>query len=92
MEADEEHAEEEYELVFSPLCQSITVDGHTLDIQIYRGLGPEWNLEVVEPSGGSNVWDDLFPTDLAALEEALRTIREDGAQSLLGLMDDPLPI
>ena len=32
----------------------------------------------------STVWDDLFATDQAALDEALRTIRDEGIESLIG--------
>jgi hypothetical protein len=34
--------------------------------------------------GGSTVWDDAFETDQAALAEAMRSIEQDGASSLLG--------
>jgi hypothetical protein len=29
------------------------------------------------------VWDNLFPTDQAALDEALKTIREEGIRTFL---------
>jgi hypothetical protein len=77
------HMDDDYDNIDSPLSQSITVDGHTVQIQIYRGPDTEWTLEVVDSGNGSNVWNDLFPTDLAALEEALRTIREEGITSFL---------
>jgi hypothetical protein len=73
----------DYQLVMSPLCQAITDNGHTVRIEIYRGLETDWTLEAVNASNNSTVWDDLFPTDLAALEEALRTIREEGIESLV---------
>jgi hypothetical protein len=41
----------------------------------------EWALEIVEDDGTSTVWDDPFETDQAALDEALRTIREEGVSA-----------
>jgi uncharacterized protein len=38
---------------------------------------------VVDETGASTVWDDLFPTDQAALDEALKTIREEGIKTFL---------
>jgi len=38
---------------------------------------------VVDETGTSTVWDDLFPTDQAALDEALKTIREEGIGTFL---------
>jgi len=38
---------------------------------------------VVDETGTSTVWDDLFPTDQAALAEALQTIREEGIGTFL---------
>jgi len=75
---------DEIEIVYSPLQQSYTKDDHTLDIQIYRSAHEAgWLLEVVDEGGSSNVWEDLFPTDKAALDEALRTIDEEGVDSFL---------
>jgi hypothetical protein len=76
--------EDDYQLVTSPLCQSITDSGHTIRIEIYRGQDSDWTLEAVDASNNSTVWDDLFATDQAALDEALRTVREEGIESLVG--------
>ncbi|MBB6598024.1 hypothetical protein [Luteimonas sp. MC1825] len=75
--------EDDYELVMSPLCQSITDNGHTVRVEIYRGPDTDWTLEVVDASNTSTVWDDLFATDQAALDELLRIIREDGMESIV---------
>jgi hypothetical protein len=80
--------EEEYQLVMSPLCRSISDRGHIVRLEIYRGLDTNWTLEAVDSSNNSTVWDDLFDTDQAALDEALRTIREEGIESLVGLPGD----
>ncbi|MEA9482189.1 hypothetical protein VC290_17850 [Xanthomonas campestris] len=76
--------EEKYQLVMSPLCRSITEKGQTVRFEIYRGPDSEWTLEAVDSYNNSTVWDDLFATDQAALDEGWRTIREDGIESLIG--------
>ena len=73
----------DYQLIMSPLCQAITDKGHTIRLEIYRESDSDWTLEAVDISNHSTVWDDLFPTDRAALEEALKTIREEGIESLV---------
>ena len=76
--------DEEFELEDSPLSGEIVRDGETLDIRIYRG-GDEkyWILEIVNDHGTSTVWDDQFPTDQAALDEALQAIEEEGIAAFL---------
>lgn len=54
-------------------------------LEIYRGPDTDWTLEAVDASNNSTVWDDLFPTDQAALDEGLRTIRDEGIESLVVL-------
>lgn len=69
----------------SPLCRSVTDGGHVVRLEIYRGPDTDWTLEAVDASNNSTVWDDLFPTDQAALDEGLRTIRDEGIESLVVL-------
>jgi hypothetical protein len=68
----------------SRLSQSITRDGHTVQVEIYEGDGGKWILEVVDEFNGSTVWDDQFETDQAALDEVHKTIAEEGIGSLIG--------
>ena len=77
--------EEEFELEMSPLCQDLTDNGKTVRIEIYRGGGSNWHLEVVDEFNNSTVWDDQFPTDAAALEEAKSTIKDEGIGALIGM-------
>ncbi|TDO06267.1 hypothetical protein P1P91_06395 [Halomonas piscis] len=74
----------EPELIQSPLSQSITRDGHTLQVDIYR-LEEEidWLLEVVNEEGTSHVWDDRFATDQAALDAVHEAIDEEGVAAFL---------
>jgi hypothetical protein len=74
----------EPELIVSPLEQTVERDGIALRIGIYRlAHEPDWVLEVEDPFGGSTVWDDRFASEQDALEAALSTIEEDGAESLI---------
>jgi len=77
--------EEEFELEQSPLSQKISVGAKTVEIQIYRGGGSDWHLEVVDELGNSTVWDDQFKSDQEALDEAKLTIKEEEIESLIGL-------
>jgi uncharacterized protein len=73
---------DDYKLVFSTLSNRIIRDGVTVDVQIYRGKDEEgWLLEVVDHLGGSTVWNDRFPADVEALQEAVATIESEGIGS-----------
>ena len=76
--------DEEYELVMSPLCQELSSGGDSVKVEIYGDGKGEWILEVVDEFGNSRVWDDSFPTDIAALTEVKKTILEEGIQALIG--------
>ena len=65
-------------LIQSALSRTIREDGTEVRIDIYRLETTDWSLEVVDETGTSTVWDDRFSTDKAALDEALKTIREEG--------------
>jgi hypothetical protein len=76
--------EDEFKLVFSPLCQPITEDGVTVEVKIYRGdHDAGWHLEVEDHTGGSTVWEEMFPSDVAALDEVRATIAEEGIECFL---------
>lgn len=68
----------------SPLCRKVTANRHTVRVEIYQSGEGGWILEVVDEFNNSTVWDDPFPTDQSALDEALRTIRDEGIESLIG--------
>ncbi len=75
---------EEYVLKMSDLCQSLTRDGKAVRVDIYGDGGDGWLLEVVDEHGNSLVWNDLFSSDQAALDEVLKSIEDDGIDSLIG--------
>jgi len=68
----------------SPLAQSVTRDGKTVRVDIYEDGEGGWLLEVVDEYWNSTVWDEPFATDLKALGEALRTIDQEGIDTLIG--------
>ena len=55
-----------------------------MEIQIYRGGGSDWHLEVVDEFRNSVVWDDVFKSDTEALDVAKATIKEEGIDALIG--------
>jgi len=77
--------EDDAEIEMSPLCQELTDRGKSVRVDIYRGDTGDWVLEVVDEFGNSTVWDDKFDSDVAALDEAKATIRDEGIDPLIGL-------
>lgn len=74
------------EVEFSPLSRSVTRDGVTLRVFIYRvpEISDLWALEVVDANDASTVWDSTFDTD----EDALDTFEEAlAAQGIRGLTE-----
>jgi hypothetical protein len=71
------------EIEYSPLCGSVTRDGITIQVQIYRleGGTEDWSLEVIDQDDASTVWDDLFATDEEAYAEFYRTLETEGIRS-----------
>jgi uncharacterized protein len=61
----------------SALSRTITRDGWNLEVAIIK-QGGRWRLEVIDERGTSSVWLKLFKTEQSALDEALRTIEEEG--------------
>ena len=75
-------ARDDYPVVHSSLERRITRNGVSVDVQIYRGIAETgWLLEIVDHLGGSTVWEDTFPSDEAALAEAMETIDREGIAS-----------
>lgn len=79
---------DEPEIERSPLSQSLSSGGRTVNIEIYRLKGEtSWVLEIEDEFNNSTVWDDPFETDSAALTEAKKTILAEGVGSLIGPED-----
>ncbi len=75
----------------SPLCQTLTRDGKTVQVDIYDDGAGGWLLEVIDDYGNSTVWQSAFASDQDALDEALKTIDESGIDSLIGLPSGTQP-
>lgn len=75
---------DDIDLIYSPLQQTYTESGRTIDIQIYRSADSGWTLEVVDEYGNSAVWDAEFDTDQDALDQVMWEIKEDSIEALVG--------
>ncbi|MBB4000314.1 hypothetical protein [Aureimonas pseudogalii] len=73
------------EIEVSPLSGTVTRDGVTVELAIYRmaGANEGWTLEVVDATNTSTVWDDRFETDDEASAEFQRCLDEEGIELLL---------
>jgi len=75
---------DENDLIFSDLQQSYIANGNKVQIEIYRMPDSGWTLEVVDSHNNSTVWDDAFPTDKEALDQALKELTEVGIDAFIG--------
>lgn len=84
--------EREPNLIISGASQRIIEDSVPFKVDIYKLEGGEgWSLEVVTEDGTSIVWDDLFDDDQAAFEEAVKTIRQEGAVAFVNGGSNVIP-
>ena len=77
-------SDEEYEVILSDLSENFTQDDKSVRIDIYQDGDDGWILEVVDQFNNSTIWDDPFPTDVAALNEAHEAIEKEGIDALIG--------
>ena len=75
---------EDPQLIDSPLSQTISQDGLSVKVEIYRLEDSLWTLEVVDEYGNSTVWDDEFATDSEAFAELKKAIAEEKITSFVG--------
>ena len=80
--------DDDFEIIYSPLEQPFSQDGHTLEICIYKSEGSSWALEIIDAGGTSTVWDQQFDTDQEALDVALQAISEEGIEAFLTPAED----
>jgi hypothetical protein len=84
--------DDDVQLVYSPLAQTVARGDQSLYIAIYRGRDERtWLLEVEDSSGGSTVWDERFETDRAALDAALQAVEDEGIESFTCSHVSPSP-
>jgi hypothetical protein len=71
-------------IVNSSLSRTVTRNGVTVKVQIYRlELEPGWSLEVVNQTNTSIVWETLFDTDEEANQAFEIALDEEGIESFL---------
>ena len=75
---------DEVEIKMSSLSQAITVEGKTVQVDIYEDGEGGWLLEVVDEHNNSTAWEDPFETAEKALQEAQDTIEKEGIEALIG--------
>ena len=75
--------DEDYEVKMSPLCQPVTRDGKTVQVDIYEDGEGGWLLEVVDEYNNSTVWDDEFATDQEALDAFLSDVEREGIEAFI---------
>jgi hypothetical protein len=74
---------EDSQIEVSPLSCTVTRDGLTVDVLIYR-LGAEsagWTLQIVSEEQSSTIWEDVFATDNDAYAEFCEVLQADGIRS-----------
>ena len=72
------------DIVTSGLSRTISVDGVTVVVNIYRlEEDAHWVLEVVNDVGSSTVWDAPFDTDEEAFAAFQLTVEEEGMETFL---------
>lgn len=76
-------SENEYEIILSDLSEKYSSDNKSVQIDIYQDGEGGWILEVLDENNNSTVWDDPFPTDVAALNEAHEAIHNEGIGSFI---------
>ncbi|WP_260929427.1 hypothetical protein [Novosphingobium sp. 9] len=71
-------------LIPSPLSQTVSQDGVTVHVEIFKLDSDDgWTLEVVNEAGTSTVWEDPFETDSAAFEAFERAVELEGMDTFL---------
>ena len=81
-DADEDDGwdDDDPEIIYSPLEQTLSRNGVTVQVHIYRMADTDWTLEVVDADKTSHVWDEQFKTDQQAFDEAVRALEEEPLQ------------
>lgn len=71
-------------IIDSALSQTVTVDGVTVQVRIFKLEEDDgWTLEVINESGTSTVWEDPFAADTDAFEAFQRAVEIEGIETFL---------
>lgn len=72
------------DLIYSPLQQSYTEAGKTVQVCIYRLPETGWILEIEDGYGNSIVYDGEFKTDREAFDLFKQDVQALGIDSMIG--------
>jgi len=73
------------EVLYSDLCSEFRRNGIAVRVLIFRlDVRSSWSLWVINATGGSFVWEDVYKTDTGAFEEFKRFVVEEGMSVFLG--------
>jgi len=75
---------DEEEIIYSPLCQDIIIDGQVVKVFIYENEDGRWILEAEDVHQSSYLWNERFATDQLALNEIKDVLKSEGVESLFG--------
>ena len=77
--------EDDPEIETSPFSGSLTRDGITVRIAIFRiaGSRDSWSLEMVDKDNNSVVWDKQFASDQLACSAFYEALEAEGIQALV---------
>lgn len=77
-------SDEDPVIITSDLSRIVDEDRVTLEVNIFR-LEAEvhWNLEVVNETGTSTVWEDTFATEELAYQVFMQTLEDEGISAFL---------
>lgn len=76
--------ESQSRILMSELSQRVTLEGMTVDVQIFRiGAEDDWILIVANESGRTNRWDDVFSSDIEAMAAFQIVAQEEGLAACL---------
>ena len=77
--------DEEYEIKLSPLSQTYSENGKTVEVEIYKGEEDEgWILEVLDKRGNSMIGEEMFKTDREAWDQFVSNVKEEGIDTFIG--------
>jgi len=75
-------------IIESPLSQTYTADGETIEVSIYRLRSSKWLLEVTDSQGTHTVWEEEFDSDQDAWNEFLKDVTENGIAQFIAKPSD----
>jgi len=67
---------EEYDVKTSPLCQPVTRNRDTVQVDFFEDGAGGWILEVIDEYNNSTVWDDPFKKDMLGYVRETHAVAE----------------